>query len=129
MGAAGVGWAGCGMSSELTAVNFSAFTIRSAFEASSVRRLAALGLICSVVSCAPGEVKDGLGPDETAVAAVEVTPERSSIVVGEAVLVRASARTLYPRSSRAGTRWPPMYPVAPVTRQWGLVAGTSSPIV
>jgi hypothetical protein len=58
-----------------------------------------------VAACAPGEVKAGLGPDPTEVTAVTVASDKSAISVGEAVLVRATAKTAGGSTGPAQVDW------------------------
>jgi hypothetical protein len=77
----------------LAAVDFIEESFRNAITPPAVRRVTALGLFMVLGSCAPGEAKDGLSPSEPEAAVVKVTPVKSSILVGELVLIRASAVT------------------------------------
>jgi len=91
----------------VTAVPIIVYPLRSPIATSSVRRLTSLGLglVSFVLACTPGDPKDGLGPDETAAATVTVSSERSPILVGEAVLVRASAQTSNGHPAAAEVDW------------------------
>ncbi len=106
-GGAGAGWAGSSNLSEVTAVPIIAFPSGSPFATSSARRLSSLGLglVSFALACTPGEPKAGLGPDDTAAVTVAITPERPAILVGEVVLVRASARTANGQPASAEVDW------------------------
>ncbi len=46
-----------------------------------------------ITACEPGQLKEGLAPDDSEVAVVEVTPESAAVTVGQVVVVRATAQT------------------------------------
>ena len=58
-----------------------------------------------IAACAPGELKEGLGPNETDVAVVSVAPAKSTISVAEVVLVLATAKTATGQSAPAEVDW------------------------
>ena len=105
VGVAGVGWAECGMSSEVAAMAVIVFPSRITIATLGVRRITSLGLVSLLASCAPGDVKDGLAPNEPEAVAVAVTPAKSSIFVGEVVVVRATAQTSDGQPASAQVDW------------------------
>ncbi len=58
-----------------------------------------------LAACEPGQLKEGLAPDDGTVAVVEVTPPAAAIAVGEAVVVRASARNSNGQPAPAEVDW------------------------
>ena len=70
-----------------------------------VQRYLSLGLAASVLACAPGDVKAGLGPNEPEAAVVVLAPTQDSIVVGQVVLIAASARTSTGQPAPAEIDW------------------------
>ena len=58
-----------------------------------------------IAACAPGEVKAGLGPNETEVTAVTVVPDKPAIALGEATLIHATAQTAAGTTEAAQVDW------------------------
>ena len=58
-----------------------------------------------ITACEPGQLKEGLAPNESDVVQVTVLPAKSTITVAETVLVSASARTATGQSAPAEVDW------------------------
>ena len=58
-----------------------------------------------LAACAPGELKEGLAPNDAEVVAVVVTPEKTAVVVAETTAVRASAVGLDGQPAPAEVDW------------------------
>ncbi len=58
-----------------------------------------------LAACAPGELKEGLAPNDAEVVAVVVTPEKTAVVVAETIAVRASAVGLDGQPAPAEVDW------------------------
>lgn len=71
----------------------------------AVRLAIGLVLPTSVLACAPGELREGLAPDDNAPASVSVSADRDSVFTGEVVLVRAGARTASGQPTTAEVDW------------------------
>ena len=78
------------MSSELTAVIRTRISSCQTYAVTGFRASISLGFVASLLSCAPGDVKAGLGPNENDPAVIVVTPTQESVSPGEAVLLHAS---------------------------------------
>ena len=78
---------------------------RNSSTALQVQRYLSLGLAASILACAPGDVKAGLGPNEPEAAVVVLAPTQDSIVVGQVVLIAASARTSTGQPAPAEIDW------------------------
>ena len=78
---------------------------RNSNTALQVLRYLSLGLAASILACAPGDVKAGLGPNEPEAAVVVLAPTQDSIVVGQVVLIAASARTSTGQPAPAEVDW------------------------
>ena len=62
-------------------------------------------LLVLALACAPGELKEGLAPNDAEVVAVAVSPEASSILVGDTVLIHATATGLNGQREPAEIEW------------------------
>ncbi len=76
-----------------------------------------------ITACEPGQLKEGLAPNESDVVQVTVLPAKSTITVAETVLVSASARTATGQSARPRLTGPHR---VVATEQTSTLADTSS---
>jgi len=58
-----------------------------------------------LAACAPGELKEGLAPNDVEVVAVAVVPAKSAILTGESVTIRASALGANGQPAPAEVNW------------------------